>query len=77
MSVDSSVDRCGQQCGSVWTGGQAANQAFPIPGEAIEDFEVTNVAPAVWAGRGGGNPIVNPGNMGSGLYTRIIWASKV
>ena len=60
------TDQCGQE-------DKPPIKLFPS-GEATE---VTNVAPAVWAGRVGSNPIVNPGDMGFGLYTRIIWASKV
>ena len=69
IGVDNSVDRCGQE-------DKPPIKLFPSQVRPLR-IEVTNVAPAVWAGRGGGNPIVNPGNMGSGLYTRIIWASKV
>ena len=64
-----SVDQCGQE-------DKPPIKLFPSQVRPFR-IEVTNVAPAVWAGRVGGNPIVNPGNMGSGLYTRIIWASKV
>ena len=64
--MDTSVDQCGQE-------DKPPIKLFPSQVRPLR-IEVT---PAVWAGRAGGNPIVNPGDMGFGLYTRIIWASKV